>query len=151
MNWMLATWLATILFGVYPIFGNRAGQIHGEKINFILDGAIMFLMCVILSLFYRSDFQKITKVSLGYSLFMGLSSMGFILMLYAWRVAPGKMPIIQIIISFAPIITAIMSTKMDHTVLSPHQWFGAFGAILCVCLVTLNKTQFESILQFFKP
>ena len=150
MNWFLATIVATVLFRIYPIFGNRAGQIHGEKINFIIDGMIMFFMCIVLSIAYRGDFQKITKISLGYSMFLGLSSLGFMLMLYAWRVVPDKMPIIQITIGFSTVITAIMSTLIDHTVLSSHQWFGAFGALFCVTLVNLSKANFDAILNFFK-
>jgi|SRR3989338_7591684 len=95
MSWFVASVLATILFGVYPVFGNKAGQIHGENMNFVIDGLLMFIGCIILSVIYRQDFQRVTVTSLGYAMIMGLSSVGFLLMLYAWRIAPDKLSVIN--------------------------------------------------------
>lgn len=147
MSWLLASVLATILFGVYPIFGTKAGQIHGENMNFIIDGILMFVMCIILSIIYREDFHRITKTSLTYSMFMVLSSLGFLLMLYAWRTAPDKLPIIQITMGFAAVITAIISNftgaKMDL-----HQWIGATIAFMGIVLVNINKNTISQMIKF---
>ena len=150
MSWFLATVLSTITFGVYPVFGNKAGQIHGDKINFIIDGCIMFLMCAVMSLMYKEDFQRITKTSFVYSLPLGLSSIGFLLMLYAWRLAPTKIGAIQITIGFSTIITAIICHVFTNARLESHQWIGALIALIGVSLVNLNKYSFYTMLNFFK-
>ena len=150
MSWFLAATLATIIFGVYPVFGSKAGEIHGEKVNFIIDGCMMFLMCVIMSIVYRADFQKITKISFIYSLPLGLSSIGFILMLYAWRIAPTKLGAIQVTIGFSTIITAIICHVFTNAKLEFHQWVGAFIAMIGVSLVNLSKGNLSAISNLFK-
>ncbi len=150
MSWFLAAVLATILFSVYPVFGNKAGQIHGENMNFVIDGLLMFIGCIILSVIHRQDFQRITVASLGYAMIMGLSSVGFLLMLYAWRIAPDKLSVIQITIGFSTVITAIIGSfvgsKMDF-----HQWVGAVIAFAGIALVNIDKSTINQVIKFLIP
>jgi drug/metabolite transporter (DMT)-like permease len=138
MNWLTITIISTFLFGIYPIFGNRAGKIHGEKINFILDTAIKVAMSVVAAFFAKDDFYRITKTSLLYSLGLGFSGSAFFLMLYAWRIAPNKLSVIMLIIGFSTVISATIG-HFDGSPLSPRQWAGAFLALAGIVLVNWNN------------
>jgi hypothetical protein len=137
MNWLTATVIATLLFSIYPIFGDKAGRIHGEKMNFVIDAAFFVSMAIFLAINNRADFAKITKTSFGYTLGLCFSSFGFLLMLYAWRIAPARVPIIMVIIGFSTVLTAIIYNFIG-TKLSFWEWFCVGGAtffISALCLL----------------
>jgi uncharacterized membrane protein len=139
MNWLLSAILATLAFGVYPVLGDKAGKIHGPHMNFVLDNVVFIIYSVIFLFLFRGDIQLITKKSLIYGLTMGIfSSAGFMLMLYAWQVAPqGKIPIIMAIIGFSTIVPSIIYNFMG-TKLSIPEWFCVGGAtffISALCLL----------------
>jgi drug/metabolite transporter (DMT)-like permease len=137
MNWLTITIIATLLFGVYPILGNRASRIHGEKINFIVDTAFMVVISAVIAFFAKDDFRKITKVSLLYSMALGFCAIAFLMMLYAWRIAPNKLSVIMLIVGFSTVITTIIG-HFDGSPLSLRQWAGAFLALTGIILVNWN-------------
>ena len=130
--WLTATLLATLLFGIYPIFGGRAGQIHGPKMNLVLDNSVFLIYSLSALIFYRQDIALITKKSLVYGLLMGVfSSAAFVLMLCAWQWAPTKLPKIMMTIGFSTVITAIISNFTGAKLTIP-EWFWAVGATICI-------------------
>ena len=131
-TWLAFTLLATLLFGIYPIFGDKAGQIHGPKINFIIDNGVFLIYSIVLLIFYRQDIVLITKRSLVYGLLMGVvSGSAFFLMLCAWQEAPAKLPKIMVTIGFSVVITAIIS-NFSGIKLTISEWFWAIGATVCI-------------------
>lgn len=138
MNWLVATILATVFFGVYPIFGVKSGQVHGEKINFIVDASLMFLMALAMAVLYKGDFGRVTRTSFFYSLGFSMSSIGFILMLYAWRVAPEKFSAIMITAGFSTVIAAVIGHYFGSRLVF-HQWLGALIALIGTVLVNLDE------------
>jgi len=137
MNWLLASIAATLLLSVYPIFADRAGKIHGERMNFVIDTLVMLVISSFLSYFYKGDFAKITRVSFRYGLGIGFSGIAFLLILYSLRIAPEKIPIIMVIIGFSTVLTALIYACMG-TKLSVLEWICISGAtffISALCLI----------------
>ncbi len=131
-TWLTVTLLATLLFGIYPILGDKAGQIHGSRMNLILDASIFSFCALCVAVFYRQEFSLITKKSLVYGLLMGVvSTAAFIFMLHAWQLAPTKLPKIMVVIGFSTVITAIIS-NFTGTKLTISEWSWAIGATICI-------------------
>lgn len=135
--WLLAAIGGMFFLSVYPIFADKAGRIHGERMNFIIDALTMVAMSAILLAFSWADLNKVTKVSFRYGLGIGFSGIGFFLALYAMRIAPEKVPIITIVIGFSTVITAVIYNFIG-TKLSFWEWFCVGGAtffISALCLL----------------
>lgn len=137
-NWLTASILAALFFGIFPIFGNKAGQMHGEKVNFILDAIYMLIISVPIFFYGRQDFYRITPKSFSYSLGLALSSVGFLLTLYAWRLAPSKLPVIGVTVAFSTVITAVIAHFMGMQ-LDFYQWIGVLLAFCGIVLVNMGK------------
>ena len=136
MHWLTATILAMLIFSLYPIFGDKASQIHGEKMNFIIDAVFMVIFALFLSIHNSADFKRITKISLAYSLGLGFSTIAFFLTLYAWRVAPNRVPIIMVIVGFSTVITAAIYNFIG-TKLTILEWLCVAGATFFISALGL--------------
>lgn len=152
-RWLFATILSTLLFGTYSIFAEKAGKIHGERVNFIIDTSVMLAFSLFMTALHstRSDFSRVTRLSGAYAFLMGLtSSAAFLLLLYSLRIAPtDKMPVIMIMIGFSTVITAVIANFLGIK-LDPHKWLGVIIAFWCMTLVNLERPAVHKILVFFK-
>ncbi|MEK7151209.1 MAG: EamA family transporter [Patescibacteria group bacterium] len=131
--WLMATLLATLLFGIYPIFGDRAVRVHGPKTNLVLYAVMYMLLGMVFLIINRQEVLLITKKSLINALLMGVTSISAVIfMMYAWQLAPpNKLPIIMVTLGFSAVITAIISNFIGER-LTLAQFFWIFGATVCI-------------------
>ena len=140
MDYLKPTILAMVFFAIYPLLGSRAGEVHGEKVNFIIDTCWMVIISLILAVFFKDDFAKVTRQSLLYAQGLALSSVAFLLMLYAWRIAPGKIGIIMITIGFSTVLNAVIIHFLDQRArLSGIEWCGVFVSFTGIIMVNWKK------------
>ena len=129
MNWLTASVLAALLSGIFPILASKASQIHGEKVNFFLSTLYMLIISIPIFIYGggKHDFSRVTLKSFYYSLGLVLSCIGFLLILYALRLAPDKVPVIMVTVAFSMVITAVIVHFMGMR-LDLYQWIGVFLA-----------------------
>ncbi len=130
--WLRLTILATILFGIYPIFGQKAIRVHGPRANMFIQAGVQLIYFIFFLIFFRKDLELITRASFSNAFLAALfSCSGLIIMFYSFQLVPTKLAIIILTIGFATVITAIIS-NFTGTRLTPSQWFWASGATICI-------------------
>lgn len=124
MDWRIASLCVLILWGVYSIFGAKAGEIHGEKVSMVFETAGFILLTLLVAGNAIGDFQRVTIKSFVCASLMGLMSAGgFYFLLYALRVAPQNLGIIIVATGLYPVVTVVVTHFLGQH-LAPHQWFG---------------------------
>lgn len=146
-KWVPITLFATIVWGVYPIFADKAAKVHGAKMNFVLDSFWVLFPTLIISFIYRDEFKKITVGSFFNSLGIALSTLGFLAILIAWEKYPEQSSVIYALSLFGcVIIHALISglvTKVSK--IETHQWVAIIGASFFIVLAMLSK---EDLIKF---
>jgi drug/metabolite transporter (DMT)-like permease len=144
MDWKMASFSALLCWGVYAIFGDEAGKIHGEKISLVFEAMAFVLLSLIVMNGSATDFSKVTKTSFIFASLMGLfSAVGFYFFLYALRVSPGNLSLIMVITGACPLITVVISYFRGAN-LNPYQWIGITFVSIGIVLINLPK----NILRF---
>jgi drug/metabolite transporter (DMT)-like permease len=141
MNWLLSSIGALILWGLYSIFGDKATQVHGERISFLFEASAMVILAVTVFLLWGNfqEFKKITAFSaMNASVMAFMTSGAAFLVLLAFRLAPNTHTIPQIVLiaGFYPVVTAITSYFFLDARLSTTQWIGV--ALSAVALFLIN-------------
>lgn len=140
MNWIYASIGALILWGLYSIFGDKATQIHGERITFLFEAGAMAIMAVVIFFFWGSldEFKKVTIGSfLNASIMAIMTSVAAFLVLLAFRLSsnPDHIPQIVLIAGFYPVLTAFFSYFLLGSRLSLIQWVGVMLSGIALFLV----------------
>lgn len=145
MDWKFASFGALLLWGTYGIFGAKAGEVHGEKVNMAFEAFAMVLVSLFVLFAIKNataDFSKITLQSSIFALIMGLMSAGgMFLQLYALRVAPDQVGLIILISGMFPMITVITTYFMGQH-FTAQQWIGICFAVFGLILINLPKNIF---------
>lgn len=141
MNWVYPSIGALILWGLYSIFGDRATQVHGERITFLFEAAGMTIMALAIFFFWGNldEFKKVTYGSfLNASIMAIMTSAAAFLVLLAFRVSsnPNHVPQIVLIAGFYPVLTALFSYFLLGSRLSLIQWVGV--ALSGIALFLIN-------------
>ncbi len=143
MNWLISSVATMFLWAGYSIFGDRATDVHGEKVSLVFEmGALVVLNLVIFLLWGGlKDFDKVTSSSFVSGALMGLmSSGGLFFMLHALRVAPAHhFSSIVLITGLYPVLTAVIGHFFLDAKLSAHQWLGVGLAGLALWLINWEK------------
>ncbi len=139
-NWLPLAMLAIILFAVAPILSNKAIQVHGPIMNFLIINFVLSVFSLIwFFLSGRQDISLINKRSLGLALVSGVISFFGIAIIYLlYKMAPKDLSIIAITTSFSVVVLAIINHFLGGK-LGFHQWLGAIIAFLGVALVNWKK------------
>ena len=133
--WRLYAVMALAMWGVYSIPGNKATEVHGEKMTLLFETVAFVLLCALVSLRATGDFAKITAASAFNASVMGvLSAGGFYFMLSAMNASPRNLTTIVLIAGSYPAITAIVSHFLGQP-LSLHQWVGVGTVMTGLALV----------------
>ncbi len=143
MSWLLASFATLFLWAGYSIFGDRATEVHGEKVSLVFEmGALLFLNIVIFLLWGGfKDFHKVTTASFINGALMGLmSSGGLFFLLYSLRVAPAHhFSTIVLVTGLYPVLTAVIGHFFLDAKLSFHQWIGVALAGVALGLINWEK------------
>lgn len=136
MNWKIACFVALVMWSAYGFFGERAGKIHGEKVNMIFETLAFILLALIAAVSGLGDIKKVTTDSAIHASVMGLlSAGGFWFVLYAFKVVPQQETFLVLLISgMFPILAAVISNFIIAP-LSIQQWLGvamAGGGLILV-------------------
>ncbi|MBI2063024.1 MAG: EamA family transporter [Candidatus Yanofskybacteria bacterium] len=138
--WLSLAMLVAIFFGVVPILSNKAIQIHGPIVNFLILNEVMFVLALTWLLF--SGYQNIflvTKKSLSFSLIGGVLSFFGVALIYSiYEMFPRELSLIAITTSFSVVILAIINNFLGEKLFF-HQWLGAIIAFLGIVLVNWKK------------
>lgn len=123
------------------IFGQKATDIHGERVSMFFDGVCMMAIAVLALIGHTGDFAKMTFRSGTFALTMGLmSSLGLYVQLYAMRVGgPEKLPIVTMVTGSWPAITVVLACLFVGAKLQPHQWLGVLAVAGGLTLVNWTK------------
>jgi drug/metabolite transporter (DMT)-like permease len=138
MNWKIASLIALAMWSVYGFFGERAGKIHGEKVNLLFETLAFIILALIASASGLGDIKKVTLDSAIKASIMGfLSAGGFWFVLYAMRVVPQTDTTLVLLISgMFPVGAAVISQFIPGIdPLSIRQWIGfavASGGLILV-------------------
>jgi len=133
--WRLYSIIALSMWGVYSIPGNKATEVHGEKMTLLFETAAFIILCTFVSLRATGDFAKVTVSSALNASVMGLlSAGGFYFMLSAMNASPKNLTTIVLIAGSYPAITAIVSHFCGQP-LSTHQWVGVATVMAGLVLV----------------
>lgn len=125
MGWKFACFIAFAMWSVYGFFGERAGKIHGEKVNLIFETVAFVLLALIAAGDAIGDFHKVTGKSAINASMMGLlSAVGFWFMLYALKVVPQEQTGIALLISGMFPVGAILISNFVAAPLVMWQWVG---------------------------
>ena len=123
------------MWGVYSIPGNKATEVHGEKVTLIFETVAFILLCGLVSLRATGDLAKITMSSAVNASVMGiLSAGGFYFMLMAMNASPKNLTTIVLIAGSYPAVTAIASHFLGQP-LSLSQWVGVATVMTGLVLV----------------
>ncbi len=148
--WFLITVLATLFYGVLPVFNNKAVGMHGKMINIGIFTIIYFIFLVICFPYFKNDLQLVTKKSLTISIIAGIIAFsGNVLIFYAYQLAPQKLAVIMVTFGFSMVIVAIISHFLGSR-LALHQWGGVALALIGIALVNLDKTAVKTFLLWIK-
>lgn len=141
MDWRTASFVVLALWGSYMIFGQKATDIHGERVSMFFEGACMMAIAIFAVIGHTGDFAKMTFRSSTLALTMGLmSSIGLYIQLYAMRVGgPEKLPIVTMITGSWPAITVVLACLFVGAKLQPHQWLGVLAVVGGLALVNWTK------------
>ncbi|MCX6766791.1 MAG: EamA family transporter [Candidatus Moranbacteria bacterium] len=136
MNWKIACFAALVMWSTYGFFAERAGKIHGEKINLIFETLAFIVLALIAVASGIGDIKKITTSSAIHASVMGLlSAGGFWFILYAFKVVPQQETFLVLLISgIFPVLAAVISNFLVAP-LSIYQWLGvamAGGGLILV-------------------
>jgi len=136
MNWRIASLVALAMWSAYGFFGERAGKIHGEKINLLFETLAFIILALIAIVSGIGDFKKVTTDSaINASVMALLSAGGFWFILYAFKVVPQQETFLVLLISgMFPVLAAVISNFIIAP-LSVQQWLGvamAGGGLLLV-------------------
>ncbi|MBU4142732.1 EamA family transporter [Patescibacteria group bacterium] len=125
MNWKIACLIAFATWSIYGFFGERAGKIHGEKINLIFETLAFILLAVVAASDAVGDFHKVTGRSAFNASMMGLlSAVGFWFMLYALKVVPQEQTGVALLISGMFPVGAMLVSHFVSAPLVGWQWAG---------------------------
>jgi drug/metabolite transporter (DMT)-like permease len=139
MDWKIASIGALLCWGVYAIFGDEAGKIHGEKVSLVFEALAFVLLSLIVISGSTTDFSRVTRNSFVLASLMGLSSaIGFYLLLYALRVSPGNLSLIIVITGAYPLITVLVSYFRGANMCS-YQWIGVIFVSIGIILINLPE------------
>ena len=136
MNWKIASLVALAMWSTYGFFGERAGKIHGEKINLLFETLAFITLALIAIVSGIGDFKKVTTDSaINASVMAFLSAGGFWFILYAFKDASQQETFLVLLISgMFPILAAVISNFFIFP-LSIWQWLGvamAGGGLILV-------------------
>lgn len=139
-NWLPAAVSVVIFFAIAPILSNKAIQVHGPIINFLILNLVLMVLGLIWFLFSgRQDIFLMTKKSLGIALIAGVFSFfGVAIMYFIYHVAPKELSMIAITISFSVVVLAIINHFLGDKLVF-HQWAGAIITFLGIILVNYKK------------
>ncbi len=125
MSWKIACLVAFAMWSVYGFFGERAGKIHGEKVNLIFETVAFILLALVATTSATGDFSKITGKSAFNASMMGLlSAVGFWFMLYALKVVPQQQTGVALLISGMFPVGAMLVSNFVAAPLVTWQWVG---------------------------
>ena len=141
MDWRTASFVVLTLWSSYMIFGQKATDIHGERVSMLFEGICMVAISIFAMIGHTSDFTKMTFRSGAFALTMGLmSAAGLYVQLYAMRVGgPEKLPIVTMITGSWPAITVVLACLFVGAKLQPHQWLGVLTVAGGLTLVNWTK------------
>ncbi len=143
MSWIVSSIISLFLWSGYSIFGDRATDVHGEKISLFFEmGALIVLNALIFLLWGGlKDFSKITTSSFISGSLMGLmSSGGLFFLLHALRTSPPHhFSTIVLITGLYPVVTAVIGHFFLDAKLSLHQWVGVGLAGLALWLINWER------------
>ena len=136
MNWKIACFVALVMWSAYGFFGERAGKIHGEKINLLFETLAFIILALIAIVSGIGDFKKVTTESaVNASVMAFLSAGGFWFILYAFKAVPQQETFLVLLISgMFPVMAAVISNFLIEP-LSIQQWLGvamAGGGLILV-------------------
>lgn len=139
-NWLPLSAAVVILFAIAPILSNKAIQIHGPVINFLILNVILGILCFIWFIFSgRQDIHLVNNKSLGLASVAGvLSFFGIAFVYSAYKMAPKDLSLIVITTSFNVVVLAIINHFLGDK-LTFHQWLGAIIAFLGIVLVNWKR------------
>ncbi|MBI2669636.1 MAG: EamA family transporter [Candidatus Yanofskybacteria bacterium] len=139
-NWLPLAGLVVIFFAIAPIFSNKAIQIHGPIINFLILNIIFGIFGLIWFLFSgRQDIDLVSSKSLGLTTIAGIISFFGVAFLYsAYKLAPKDLSFITITTSFSVVVLAIINNFLGNK-LALHHWIGAIIAFIGIALVNYKK------------
>jgi drug/metabolite transporter (DMT)-like permease len=66
MNWKIACFVALVMWSVYGFFGERAGKVHGEKINLLFETLAFIILALVAIVSGIGDFKRVTTVMSTY-------------------------------------------------------------------------------------
>ena len=118
------------MWGTYMLFGNKASETHGEKVNMALEAGMMMLVAIAAFVVngggVLQSFSKVTSASLAYGLLMAFMSAGGIYLQFtAMRMAPNQVSLIALITGMWPVLTVLLAGMLKiGEPLSPKQWVG---------------------------
>lgn len=139
-NWLPLAILVVIMFAIAPILSNKAIQIHGPVINFLILNVILGVLGLAWFLFSgRKDLHLVNNKSLSLALVAGvLSFFGVALTYSAYKMAPKELSLIVITLSFNVVVLAVINHFLGYK-LSFLQWLGAIISFIGICLVNWKK------------
>ncbi len=144
MNWLIAALTGLIFWSIYSIFGDRATQIHGEKISMLFETVAFVLLLAFVATQSTNgstgfDFSKMTTRSALFGAVMGITSAaGFYCLLLAFKLGPSQTANIVLITGFYPVLTAVL-LSLFGTRLSGTQWAGIALASVGLFLVNWKR------------
>ena len=141
MDWRTASFVVLALWGSYMIFGQKATDIHEERVSMLFEGVCMMAIAVIAMIGHTGDFAKMTFRSGAFALTMGLmSGIGVYIQFYAMRVAGREnLPIVAMITGSWPAITVVLACLFVGAKLQPQQWLGVLTVAGGLILVNWTK------------